>query len=88
VLRSLTTGETVASDLDWFVRRDGSMLPVSYVSVPLLMPHGRGAVVAFRDIEDRLNAEQLLRDHDAVLCGATGVAAPDRRPRDQRSAIG
>jgi hypothetical protein len=69
VLRSLTTGETVASDLDWFVRRDGSMLPVSHVSAPLVMPHGRGAVVAFRDIEDRLHAEQLLGDHDAC-CAA------------------
>jgi PAS domain S-box-containing protein len=40
------TGETVARDLDWFVRRDGSMFPVSYVSAPIEMPDGRGAVVA------------------------------------------
>jgi PAS domain S-box-containing protein len=62
-----TTGEVVTSDLDWFFRRDGSMFPVSYVSVPLEMPEGRGAVVAFSDIEDRLRAEEVLRDHDAVL---------------------
>jgi hypothetical protein len=43
------TGETVARDLDRFVRRDGSMFPVSYVSVPIEMPEGRGAVVAFTD---------------------------------------
>ena len=61
------TGETVTSDLDWFFRRDGSMFPVSYVSVPLEMPEGRGAVVAFTDIEDRLRAEQALREHDAVI---------------------
>jgi PAS domain S-box-containing protein len=30
-----STGETVASDLDWFFRRDGSMFPVSYVSAPI-----------------------------------------------------
>jgi hypothetical protein len=47
MLRPRTTGETVVSDLDWFFRRDGSMFPVSYVSVPLAMPEGRGAVVAF-----------------------------------------
>jgi PAS domain-containing protein len=41
------TGETAARDLDWFVRRDGSMLPVSYVSAPIEMPEGRGAVVVF-----------------------------------------
>jgi PAS domain S-box-containing protein len=61
------TGETVARDLDWFFRRDGSMFPVSYVSVPIEMPGGRGAVVAFADIEDRLRAEQLLEERDAVL---------------------
>jgi PAS domain S-box-containing protein len=62
-----TTGETVASDLDWFFRRDGSMFPVSYVSAPIEMPEGRGAVVAFTDIEDRLRADQVLREHDAML---------------------
>ena len=62
-----TTGETVASDLDWFFRRDGSMFPVSYVSVPLEMRDGRGAVVAFTDIEDRLRSKQALREHDATL---------------------
>ncbi|MCW3063228.1 MAG: sensor histidine kinase, partial [Solirubrobacterales bacterium] len=67
MLRPRVTGETVARDLDWFFRRDGSMFPVSYVSVPLEMPEGRGAVVAFTDIEDRLRAEQVLREHDAVL---------------------
>jgi PAS domain S-box-containing protein len=61
------TGETVARDLDWFVRRDGSVFPVSYISVPLEMPEGRGAVVAFTDIQDRLRAERVLREHDAIL---------------------
>jgi PAS domain S-box-containing protein len=60
-------GETVASDLDWFFRRDGSMFPVSYVSAPIAMPDGRGAVVAFTDIEDRLRAEEALRKHDDAL---------------------
>jgi PAS domain S-box-containing protein len=62
-----STGQTVARDLDWFVRRDGSMFPVSYISAPIEMLDGRGAVVAFTDIEDRLRAEQVLREHDAVL---------------------
>jgi hypothetical protein len=30
-----TSGEVVRSEPDWFVRRDGSLFPVSYVSVPL-----------------------------------------------------
>ena len=43
------------------------MFPVAYVSVPLDMPEGRGAVVAFTDIEDRLRDERRLKEHDAVL---------------------
>ena len=60
------TGETVTRDVDWFFRRDGSMFPVSYVSAPIAMPQGRGAVVAFTDIEDRLRTEQVIREHDAM----------------------
>jgi PAS domain S-box-containing protein len=62
-----TTGETVTSELDWFFRRDGATFPVSYVSVPLGMPGGRGAVVAFTDIEARLAAVDALRERGATL---------------------
>jgi PAS domain S-box-containing protein len=62
-----TTGETIARDVDWFFRRDGSMFAVSYVSVALDMPGGRGAVVAFTDITERLRAENELRERDAIL---------------------
>jgi PAS domain S-box-containing protein len=67
MLRPRTTGETVTSDLDWFFRRDGSMFPVSYASVPIEMLGGRGAVVAFTDIEDRLRAERELREREAIF---------------------
>jgi PAS domain S-box-containing protein len=67
MLRPHTTGELVTSDLDWFFRRDGSMFRVSYVSAPLDMPDGRGAVVAFTDIEDRLCAERELHERDEML---------------------
>ncbi len=67
MLRPRVTGETVSSDLDWFVRRDGSMFPASYVSAPVEMPGGRGAVVVFADIEDRVRAERTRREQDAVL---------------------
>jgi PAS domain S-box-containing protein len=83
------TGETVTRELDWFVRRDGSMFPVSYTSVPIELPEGRGAVVAFTDIEDRLRAEQAARQQEVVLAArenslrriaqlvAGGAASPD-----------
>jgi PAS domain S-box-containing protein len=61
------TGETVRRDLDWFFRRDGSMFPVSYVSAPIELGEGRGAVVAFTDIEHRLHAEALRSEHEAIL---------------------
>jgi PAS domain S-box-containing protein len=66
------TGETVTRDLDWFIRRDGTMFPVSYIAAPIGMPAGRGAVVAFTDIEHRLRAEQDMREHDAELRAREG----------------
>ena len=62
------------SDLDWFVRRDGSMFPVSYVSAPIEMPDGRGAVVAFSDAEDRVRGEQLRHEHEAIRAAQQRVA--------------
>jgi PAS domain S-box-containing protein len=62
-----TTGERVARELDWFFRRDGSMFPVSYVSVPIELPDGRGAVVAFTDIEEQRRTEESLREREARL---------------------
>ena len=68
MLRPLTHGEKVASELDWFVRRDGSLFPVSYVSVPIEMKEGgRGAVVVFNDVEDQMRADELLREHEEIL---------------------
>ena len=62
-----TAGETIHRDGDWFVRRDGSMVPVEYWSAPLDGPAGRGAVVAFRDVSERRRTEEVLRERDAIL---------------------
>ncbi|MEA2232499.1 MAG: hypothetical protein QOD83_2315 [Solirubrobacteraceae bacterium] len=69
------TGEPVARELDWFVRRDGSMFPVSYVSVRIEMPEGRGEVVAFRDAGDRVRGERLRREQEAILASQRRVAS-------------
>lgn len=61
MLRPRVTGETVHVTEDWFVRRDGSMVPVAYSSAPLPMRGARGAVVAFRDITDQREAEAHRR---------------------------
>jgi PAS domain S-box-containing protein len=73
LLRPLTTGKTARSELDWFVRQDGSRFPVSYVSAPIALREGRGVVVSFADVTDRLRTEQALQQHDSVL--ATREAA-------------
>ncbi|MCW2998932.1 MAG: domain S-box protein [Solirubrobacterales bacterium] len=85
MLRPCVTGETVRMDQDWFVRRDASMVPVSYSSAPLPMRGGRGAVVAFRDISDQLAAEAHRRReavdgarvHELEASRARIVAAAD-----------
>src|SRR4051812_41921899 len=40
--KSRATGETVVMEEDWFVRRDGTMFPVSYVSTTIDTPDGQG----------------------------------------------
>jgi PAS domain S-box-containing protein len=52
LLRPRLSGETVRVDEDWFVRQDGSLIPVAYTSAPVPLPDGRGAVVTFRDRSD------------------------------------
>jgi PAS domain S-box-containing protein len=49
LLRPRLNGETVHVEEDWFVRQDGSLVPVSYSSAPVALPDGRGAVVSFRE---------------------------------------
>jgi PAS domain S-box-containing protein len=49
LLRPRVTGETIRVEEDWFVRRDGTLVPVAYSSAPVLLPDGRGAVVSFRE---------------------------------------
>ena len=61
------TGEPVRVDDDWFVRRDGSMVPVAYTATPIDLPDGEGVVVAFRDMEEQREAEQALREREAIL---------------------
>jgi PAS domain S-box-containing protein len=76
-----TTGETVHRSDDWFVRRDGSLLPVEYWSAPINMPSGHGAVVAFTDLTARREAEQAARDRDVAKAHAAELADSEARQR-------
>ena len=75
LLRPRATGETVRVELDWFVRADGSFVPVSYASAPMAAEDGRGAVVVFRDVSDRLAAEEVAGSRARI------VAATDAERR-------
>ena len=73
------TGETVHSDEDWFFRRNGTMFPVSYWSAPINTPQGRGAVVAFTDIEAQRKVERAVRERDIAEARAAEARAAQRR---------
>ncbi|WP_028063713.1 sensor histidine kinase [Solirubrobacter soli] len=75
LLAPRVTGETVRVDLDWFVRRDDTLLPVGYASAPLETPDGRGAVVVFRDLTERLDADEVAASRARI------VAATDAERR-------
>jgi PAS domain S-box-containing protein len=76
------SGEPVHVDEDWFVRRDGSMVPVSVTAVPIDLPTGRGVVMTFMDMTCQREAEQALRERDAILAQvAQPVWVVDHRGR-------
>jgi PAS domain S-box-containing protein len=65
LLRPRTSGEPVRVEEDWFVRHDGTMVAVAYSSAPLATSGGRGAVVVFRDVTERREAE-LTKQREAA----------------------
>jgi PAS domain S-box-containing protein len=77
------TGEPVRVDQDWFVRRDGSFVPVTYSSAPVAIGQGRGAVVVFRDISERNRAEAERLRADAIHASRARIvqATLDERRR-------
>jgi PAS domain S-box-containing protein len=83
LLRPRRTGEPVRVEQDWFVRRDGSFVPVAYSSAPVAIGHGRGAVVVFRDISDRNRAEAERLRADAIHASRARIvqATLDERRR-------
>jgi PAS domain S-box-containing protein len=82
LFRSVLAGGSERSGEDWFVRRDGSMVPVAYTSSPVETLNGTGAVIAFTNIEERRRSEQALREREAILASvAQPVWVVDRSGR-------
>ena len=77
------TGEPVRVGQDWFVRRDGSFVPVAYSSAPVTVRARRGAVVVFRDISERNRAESERLRAEAIHASRARIvqAALEERRR-------
>ena len=76
-------GSVSQVDSEVFWRRDGTSFPVEYASTPILDERGElaGAVVTFRDITERKQAEETIRHlayHDALTNLANRTMFEDR----------
>jgi len=72
---SCIDGSVHLSSNEFFYRKDGSAIPVSYSSRPIV-DKGKitGAVICFQDITDRRLAEESLRESEASLRAITDSA--------------
>ncbi len=87
VYNAAHTGEGVRTRDGLVWRKDGTPLPVEYSSFPIVREgHTEGAVVWFKDISKRKQAEARLRDseerfHSAFAHAAAGVFITDMEGR-------
>jgi PAS domain S-box-containing protein len=75
------TGAPVRAEEDWWVRKDGSMLPVTYTAVPFKAPGGYGIAVSFADLTARRAAEQAGREREVAEARAAELSAGEARHR-------
>lgn len=65
VHRALDAGDTYRATEDYFIRKDGSLFPISTVATPLLKNGAIiGAVASFHDISGRLEAERAILERE------------------------
>ncbi|AWK85436.1 PAS domain S-box protein [Azospirillum thermophilum] len=84
VMLSIRQGRTYRSDTDHFIRRDGTVFPISVISVPL-REDGQivGSVTVFQDITERqriLNALQESEKRLAIALDASQTGLWDWNP--------
>jgi len=72
-------GEFGADDESWLVRKDGSIMRIAYSTAPFELPGGLGAVTAFTDIEEHLEAERIRRERDVAEAREKELRAARRR---------
>jgi PAS domain S-box-containing protein len=83
LLRPRATGVSVRVEEDWFIRRDGTFVPVAYSSAPVSVAGHRGAVVVFHDISEERRAEADRRLAQALHASRARIvkAALEERRR-------
>jgi PAS domain S-box-containing protein len=75
------TGEALQLAEDWWVRKDGSMIPLAYTAVPIQTTDGYGTAVAFTDMTTRLATEQAARERDVAQARAAELVVNEARQR-------
>jgi len=74
ISRARERGETAKSDDEFFRRRDGTVVPVSYTAASFATDEGiEGCVVLFEDISDRRSEEERLQRELDTLSWVTRV---------------
>jgi PAS domain S-box-containing protein len=79
LLEPQRTGQPVRVWEDWFVRRDGTLVPVAYSSAPIQLDDGPGSVVAFHEISSRLELERAQLARTAAQERSAGLQASRAR---------
>jgi PAS domain S-box-containing protein len=79
MLRVRVTGQPLHIEEDWFVRKNGTLVPVAYGSAPFPDDDGWGAVITFRDITERLRLDAAARREALERAHAEDVRMSRRR---------
>jgi diguanylate cyclase (GGDEF)-like protein/PAS domain S-box-containing protein len=71
VHKTIKFKKTYRVEEDFYIRKDGTMLPIAYVSTPMIDDNGEvtGSVVVFRDITERKKYDEKIKHqayHDAL----------------------
>jgi PAS domain S-box-containing protein len=67
-MRVLASGHTIRSEDDFFVHKDGSLVPISSSAAPIMSDNAVvGAVMVVRDLTEQKQAEAMQRENEEAL---------------------
>jgi PAS domain S-box-containing protein len=72
-------GEPIRIERDWWVRKDGSMVPISIHCVPLEIDGRMGTAMTFHDLTESVQAEDERRRHEVARARLVEVSASRAR---------